>query len=271
MPITRDQASRLLTQPEMGLFGDSRNPALRALSEKALTSRVERTRKLRDKSRDMLQRQKLKSRERTGSKLGISGDANARTSMKAEILEDILQRFEVRLKKVQSAGGTVAPKTGKPKTGATSRKTSAPKTTPRKPAAKNTAGPAVKKRQAASAKPGTAAMVSAPAKAARTAKSAAASPKKPAKRAASKTAITPKIALKNTRALLEAKQQRKRQPPAYVAIDTHAAAEQPNAGFQSSAAKSKAQELHHGESRMDPIHGSISTRGRKNQGKRDNR
>ena len=72
MLITRDKANRLLTQPEMGLFGDSRNPALRGLSEKALVSRVERTRKLRDKSRDLLQRQKLKTRDRTGSKSEIS-------------------------------------------------------------------------------------------------------------------------------------------------------------------------------------------------------
>ncbi len=102
MPITRDQAKRLLNQSEMRLFGDSRNPALRSLSAKALASRVERTRKLRDKSRDLLQRQKLKTRERTGNKLGRSGVANQRTEKKGEILEDILQRFESRLQEVQA-------------------------------------------------------------------------------------------------------------------------------------------------------------------------
>ncbi len=191
MPITRDQASRLLTQPEMGLFGDSRNPALRALSEKALASRVHRTRKLRDKSRDLLQRQKLNSREHTGSKRGASGVANERTGKKGAILDDMLQRFESRFQEVQSA-------------------------------------------------------------------------KKPA-------VITPELALENTRALLEAKQQRERQPPAYLAIDSHAATEQPSRGFQSRGAKSKALELHEGEMRMEPIQGSISTHDRHNQGKRDRR
>lgn len=109
MPITRDQASRLLTQPEMALFGDSRNPALRALTEKALATRIERTRKLRDKSRDLFQRQTLKSRDRTGSKLGTFGDANQRTAKKAEILDEILQRFESRLEVVQQAAQQTVP------------------------------------------------------------------------------------------------------------------------------------------------------------------
>ncbi|MDQ3617675.1 MAG: hypothetical protein M3374_03005 [Pseudomonadota bacterium] len=121
MPITRAQASRVLTQPELALFGDSRNPALRALSEKALASRVERTRKLRDKSRDLLQRQKLKSRERTGNKLGTSGVANQRTGEKGEILDDMLQRFECRLQEVQAAGEP-AVLAGRPKAGVTARK-----------------------------------------------------------------------------------------------------------------------------------------------------
>lgn len=270
MLITRDKAKRLLTQPEMGLFGDSRNPALRGLSEKALVSRVERTRKLRDKSRDLLQRQKLKTRDRTGSKTGTFGVANQRTSDKAEILEDILLRFESRLKDVQT-GGQPDPATAR-------------KTTARKSASKTVA----KTSTTASATPDRKLKSSAPAKTAQTAKATS----KPAKRAStgmatdksvkgnsavkgtttttrSKTGITPQRALKNTRALLEAKQQRERQPPAYLAIDAHADAQQPNTGFQSGTAKAKARKLHEGESRMEPIQGSISTQGRKNQGKRD--
>ncbi len=203
MPITRDQATRVLTQAEMGLFGDSRNPALRALSEKALSSRVVRTRKLRDKSHDMLQRQKLKSRERTGSKLGTSGNANQRTAKKGEILEDMLQRFETRLQDVRAAA------------------------------------------DAGTSKPNTS-------------------------RASSKKTITPKRALANTRALLEAKKKRDRQPPAYLAIDTHAGSEATNPGFQSGTAKSRSLDMHESEMRMEPIHGSVSTKNRVNQGERDN-
>lgn len=297
MPITRNQASRLLTQPEMGLFDESRNPALRALSEKALASRVERTRKLRDKWRDLLQRQKLKGRERTGSKLGITGVANQRTGKKGVILDDVLQRFESRLQEVRAAGEPAVRTAGKPKAGAAARKTAsdsktsrARKTTARQPAAK----PAARTRKAASAKPGTTAKAPVPAKAARTAKAATTQPRKPAKRvgtgaahdgsgpgssgvkpkttrARSRTAITPERALDNTHALLEAKQQRERQPPAYLAIDTHAGTEQASPGFQSGTARSKALELHEGEIRMEAIQGSISTHDRQNQGKRDRR
>ena len=276
MLITRDKANRLLTQPEMGLFGDSRNPVLRGLSEKALVSRVDRTRKLRDKSRDLFQRQKLKTRDRTGSKTGTFGVANQRTSDKGEILDDILQRFESRLKEVQSGGESDA---------ATAKK---------KPARKPASTSSAKSGTSASAKPSGKSKSSAPAKTARTAKATTKLTSKPAKHAStakgkdmpgkgnsavnattkvarSKKEITPKRALKNTRALLDAKQQRERQPPAYLAIDTHAEAQQPDTGFQSGTAKAKARKLHEGESRMDPIHGSISTQGRQNQGKRDKR
>jgi len=305
MPITRDQASRLLTQPEMGLFGDSRNPALRALSEKALASRVARTRKLRDKSYALLQRQKLKSRESTGNKLGTSGVANQRTGKKGEILDDMLQRFESRLQEVQAAdkpavlaagkssnAGVTARKAAARKTPSESKTTRARKTTARIPAAK----PSARTNTAAITKPGTSAKASEPAKAARTAKAAAtqaAKPVKPVKRVRSspadngpgqgnsrmkpktpparsrKTAITPERALENTRALLEAKQQRELQPPAYLSVDTHAGTEHPSPGFQSGGAESKALELHEGEIRMEAIHGSISTRDRRNQGQRD--
>ena len=250
MPITRDQASRLLTQPELGLFGDSRNPALRALSEKALTSRAERTRKLRDKSRDLLQRQKLKSREHTGSKLGISGVANVRTGKKGEILDDMLQRFETRLEQVQAAGEPVIRK--KQLTAASTKSGKVAKTSaPAKTSAKASRTPTA-----------TTTQHSTPAKSIRTSEGKRFA-KPNATGARSKTEITPKRALKNTRALLDAKQQRDRQPPAYLAFDSHAGTEQPGGGFQSASAKSKAKELHEGEIRMKPIHGSISTQDRK--------
>lgn len=262
MPITRDQATRLLTQSEMGLFGDSRNPALRALSEKALSSRVERTRKLRDKSRDLLQRQKLKSRERTGSKLGTSGDANVRTGKKGEILDDMLQRFETRLRDILAADEPILKKrattSAKPHKATKAAKATAPAKSAR--SSRKTA-------TAQLGKSGNRAGTDTAAKDGPGGANVGIKPK--ATRAVGKKTITTKRALKNTRALLDAKQQRNRQPPAYLAIDSHAATVQPSPGFQSGAAKSRSQELHEGEIRMEPIHGSISTQGRKNQGKRD--
>ncbi|MFR0656736.1 hypothetical protein SB719_19505, partial [Pantoea sp. SIMBA_079] len=45
----------------------------------------------------------------------------------------------------------------------------------------------------------------------------------------------------------------------------------PAPGYQSTQAAHKAQELHAAESRLASIQGSVSTRDRKNQGKRDHR
>src|SRR3970040_1287526 len=78
MAVTRDQASRLLSESEMTLFSESRNPALRSFSARELIRRIERARKLRDKSRDLLQRQRLGSRKRTGSKGGATGEVYQR-------------------------------------------------------------------------------------------------------------------------------------------------------------------------------------------------
>lgn len=82
--------------------------------------------------------------------------------------------------------------------------------------------------------------------------------------------ITPAQALANTRALLEAKQAHDRQPPPWQALDPQGGP-LPQPGFQSDAARLKADELHAGESRLPAIQGSISTQDRHQQGKRDER
>lgn len=82
--------------------------------------------------------------------------------------------------------------------------------------------------------------------------------------------ITPAKALANTRALLEAKQAHDRRPQPWQALDPEQA-HLPQDGFQSPEAAARAEELHAGESRMPAIQGSISTRDRHDQGKRDGR
>lgn len=101
--ISKAQAAKLLTAAEMEVFSASRAPAITQLSAARLSGKVKRARTLRDKQRDLLQRQTLATRERTGTKGGLSGNANDRTAKKLEILEDILQRFSERLEKVQAA------------------------------------------------------------------------------------------------------------------------------------------------------------------------
>lgn len=116
MPITRTKASQLLNQREMALYDDSRVNALRQLDGKALATRVTRARAARDRARDLVRRQKLASRSSTGSKRGNSGDANQRSKDKVELMADILDRFETKLREAErqarATGGTTA-KAGK--------------------------------------------------------------------------------------------------------------------------------------------------------------
>jgi hypothetical protein len=307
MAFTRSQATGLLNQAEMSLFDDSRANSLRGLDASQLGKRVERSRKARDRARDLLKRQKLASRSKTGSKRGASGQANERTGRKAELLADILGRFEDQLKQIgkrdrqDAAKPPRKPAAGKDgKKPSAAKKSSKAKSTPNKTAAskpaarKATPGKTTSKKTAASK-----------AKAAKPAADKAASPRPadrtPSLRAASaKTAgasgksglrtssaassgakpagkdkdgprpITPKRALANTRKLLEAKRARQRQGLPWQTLDPghdHL----PQAGYQSGQAAEQAEDLHAGESRITPIQGSISTRDRKHQGKRDHR
>ena len=109
-------------------------------------------------------------------------------------------------------------------------------------------------------------------KAAKPTQGKAAKPAAAAKKAApaKQRKITPAKALANTRALLEAKQAQDRRPQPWQALDPEQA-HLPQDGFQSPEAAARAEELHAGESRMPAIQGSISTRDRHDQGKRDGR
>jgi hypothetical protein len=96
MPTERATARKLLSSAEFGLFEASRRDGICVLSAAELKRKVERTRRLRDKYRDLYKRQRLAMRELTGTKRGNSGAANARTKEKAAIFQDLLTRFQVR-------------------------------------------------------------------------------------------------------------------------------------------------------------------------------
>ncbi len=268
MAIAREQARGLLTDSEMVLFGESRNPALRSLTGRELTRRIERVRKLRDKARDLLQRQRLGSRQRTGSKGGKSGAANERTARKGEMLDDILQRFEGRLQELERSGqsegarqaaGAAKKATGPAKKASPAKKAAGQSTRAQKPAD-------------ATAKPGRNPDVAGAAEARASAKTPSgttgeAPTKRVATRRPGKTAVSREQALASTHELLQANQKRAREPRGYPGDQGDEVQTDP--GYQPGQAKSKALELHAGEMRQEPIHGSISTRDRKNQAKRD--
>lgn len=278
MPFTRAKAEALLNRTEMGLYDDSRINSLRKLSASQISQRIERGRRARDRARDLVKRQKLASRERTGAKRGTSGLANERSKQKAELMADILKRFDTALaparKRERDAGASTttaarkrATASGASPAGATtSKRASGARTTP-------TPVAAAADRAGTKATPAAAARAAKAAKPARTAKVAKPPASKPAGRPAAKAprrASTPKRALASTRKLLAAKQASDREAKPWQTLDPDRL-HVPEPGYQSTAAARNALALHAAESRMAPIHGSISTRDRRNQGKRDHR
>ncbi|HRN62578.1 MAG TPA: hypothetical protein PK743_12115 [Luteimonas sp.] len=252
MPITRAKASQLLNQKEMALYDDSRINGLRQLDARGLASRIKRARDARDRANDLVRRQKLASRERTGSKRGASGVANQRSKDKAALMADILKRFETRLREVEREAKASA------KAAPAKKKTAAAKAAPKKSASKK---PATAKKTA-------------PKKAAAgktTSKTATARKTAPARRSRSTRRITPEQALAQTHALLDAKQAQDAEPKPWQGNPDHASASSGQPGFQSDSAARRARRLHAAEARIPAIQGSISTRDRINQGKRDHR
>ena len=266
MAFTRAQASELLNKSEMPLFDGSRANALRGLDRAALAGRVERTRAARDRARDLLKRQRLAARTRgEGKAEGIA----ARTARKEALLVEILQRFVEarRAAPVKVAKKAPAKKAAARK--ATVKKTAAKKTAAKKTPVKKAVAKKAVAKKAVAKKP--AAQKPAPKKAVakKAAAKTAAARKAPARKAASRR-VSPQKALENTRSLLEAKHERDRTPQPWQSLDP-VTDHVPQAGYQSPQAAGKAGELHAAEARLAPIHGSISTRDRRNQGKRDHR
>ena len=291
MPITRAKASRLLNQSEMGLYDDSRANALRDLDARALASRVKRARTARDRARDLVQKQKLASRARTGSKRGASGADNQRSKDKAGLMSDILKRFEQQLKAVDRADRDAARAAAKSAKAATKKRV-APKATSKTPAAKKAGAKKAPARRpaadraAAKQEPATAPTTSTragrksaprrkpsvPASDSNAPQRAADAPKRnrAAGKASRKRPITPEQALEQTRALLEAKHAHDAEARPWQDLPTGPAVSG-EPGFQSDAAARRAKRLHAAEIRLPANQGSVSTRDRINQGKRDRR
>lgn len=101
MAYQRTQAQKLLTAAELALFDSGRTTEIRKLSKPELRSKLERSRKLRDKYRDLYRRQRLAIRGISGTKAGAKGDANRRTQQKEEILAESVARFEARLAQIE--------------------------------------------------------------------------------------------------------------------------------------------------------------------------
>jgi len=109
MTISMSKAKSLCNASELSLVADSGRSQLGALSASQLRQDVARSRKLRDKWRDQAERQRREVQLKQGAR---QTSASARSSEKAQLFAEVLDRFETRLTKTDGeASGPAARKT----------------------------------------------------------------------------------------------------------------------------------------------------------------
>lgn len=125
MAYTLTQMRSLLTTAELELFDQSRTQNVKAFSAKQIDGKLSRARKLRDKFRDLYQRQTVASRKSAAGRGASAGTSNERTQRKAEVFDEVLGRFEARQEKLlaQEARATASTKSAASKKSGTARPT----------------------------------------------------------------------------------------------------------------------------------------------------
>jgi hypothetical protein len=103
MAFNRKQAEKLCTKAELELFVQSLPVELKELTRAQVLRKVQSARRVRDKQQDLLRRQRLSSREKSGTKDGKSGVANVRTEQKLTLFSEALTRFEKKLEALDKA------------------------------------------------------------------------------------------------------------------------------------------------------------------------
>lgn len=132
MTLKPAQVRKLLSAAELALYEASQAGVLRALTGAQLRIKLSRARVLRDKYQDLIRRQKVATRIRTGSKSGPVGFSNQRTEDKVSVLTEVLRSFETRLAQLEPTDATKADKVTEsgPKGQPRSSKASIPKKNP---------------------------------------------------------------------------------------------------------------------------------------------
>ena len=103
MAYTITQARPLLNAAELELFDQSRAEPIKALTLARLRGKVTRARTLRDKYRDLYRRQTVAVRGASSTKgRSLVGADNERTQRKADILQEVLGRFEARVAQMEA-------------------------------------------------------------------------------------------------------------------------------------------------------------------------
>jgi hypothetical protein len=135
MPLNRIAARKLLNASEMPLFEAALRGEINRLDRAQVRGKIARARRLRDKYRDLFRRQRVSTRERTGTKAGPRGTANLRTREKAALMEELLARFRQRLDEIEQAERRAAAAAEKARRRARIRQAGTRRGTARKPGA----------------------------------------------------------------------------------------------------------------------------------------
>jgi hypothetical protein len=127
-PITENQMSvhhatarKLATEAEWTLLQASRAGAITALTPAQLSQKIDRTRKLRDKYRDLAQQQRGEARGKRTAKSTRAAQGNDNTIVKQQMFDEALERFEEQLAKVTTKTTTTAKPKPKAKASATTK------------------------------------------------------------------------------------------------------------------------------------------------------
>lgn len=125
MPVSIQKAKALCTKSELDLLHWSRSPKLADLPPSRIKQKVARARKLRDKFRDLADRQRREARRKESPRGKRPSESNDATRTKQQLFQEALERFEASLAKHSaSAGKKTTKKTAKKAAKKTAKKIS---------------------------------------------------------------------------------------------------------------------------------------------------
>jgi hypothetical protein len=109
MAISLSSARRLCTAPELELVESSRASHLKQLTPARIRQKITRARRLRDKYRDLAKRQRLEARGKSAPRRSRPAQGQENTQRKAQLFQEVLERFEAGLPRVEAAAAKKAP------------------------------------------------------------------------------------------------------------------------------------------------------------------
>jgi hypothetical protein len=110
MVITINRAKALCTSSELDLVHWSKSPRASELTPARLKQKIDRARKLRDKQRDLADRQRREARGKQGPRGKRPSKGNDTTREKQQLFQETLERFEAAMAKRRAAAEKAATK-----------------------------------------------------------------------------------------------------------------------------------------------------------------